>query len=369
MSVPRVHILADDLTGALDCAVCFTGDVGPIPVRWDIRLPEAGSFALSSETRELARAEAADRAARLARRLPVGSGGVVFKKVDSLLRGHEAAEIAAVMDAGGFAHAVFAPAFPQRGRITREGRQYVKTDAGLQIVEADVGAELRALGLTTSADPADLANPGVWIADAESDADLHEIVRRGLALGTPLLWCGTAGLASALASAPPRDAMTARGRILVVSGSDHPVANAQVAALTRACPDAALSLAPDAPAAQVGRLLEKRGIAIVAADMPPRTRAAARAAIGDALARLLPALTAPDVLIVMGGETLRQSCDALGAEALIVEAEVEPGIPQAKLQGGAWHGTRIISKSGAFGDADTLLRMLGLAALSPVQGL
>jgi uncharacterized protein YgbK (DUF1537 family) len=364
MSVPRVRILADDLTGALDCAVCFTGDVGPIRVRWDMRAPGGDSFALSSETRELSREEAAERVARMARALPGERAGLVFKKVDSLLRGHEAAEIAAMMRGGAFARAVFAPAFPQRGRIMRKGRQYVRTDAGADPVAADIGAELRALGINTFAEAS--GSPGVWIADAESDADLRGVVARGRAMGHPLLWCGTAGLAAALADAPPRIATPADGRMLVVSGSDHPVARAQVAALARARPDAMLGL--DAPVAHVEAALRQRGLAILAAELPPSPRTSARATIGRALADLLPALAAPELFVVMGGETLRQSCDAVGAEELTVEAEVEPGIAQARLQDGAWRGTRIISKSGAFGDAGTLLRILGVAALlAPVQ--
>ena len=91
----------------------------------------------------------------------------------------------------------------------------------------------------------------------------------------------------------------------------------------------------------------------------PASRDTARIAIGRTLAQLLPRLTPPDILVAMGGETLRQCCDAVMAEGLAVDAQLEPGIAHARIQGGPWDGARVISKSGAFGDAGTLLRILG----------
>jgi uncharacterized protein YgbK (DUF1537 family) len=354
-----VRILADDLTGALDTAAGFTGS-GPIAVRWGVSLPAGGRFAVSTETREAARDAAVARVAHVATSLP--GPGMALKKVDSLLRGHVAAEIAATMRAGGFTRAIFAPAFPDRGRIMRGGMQHVRSDAGLEMIEADVGAELRRSGIATCTTPAELGAaraPCVWIADAQFDVDLREIVRHGRAMPGPLLWCGTAGLASALAEAAPIAAPPPRGRILAVSGSDHPVATAQIAAATAAMPDTAVRVAPDAPTEPVVCALHDRGLALLTVDLPPVRRDDARATIGRTLARLLPGLAPPDVLVAMGGETLRQCCDAVMAEGLLVDAQVEAGIAHARIQGGAWSGARVISKSGAFGDPGTLLRILG----------
>ena len=48
-----------------------------------------------------------------------------------------------------------------------------------------------------------------------------------------------------------------------------------------------------------------------------------------------------------------------GSNCLNVDGEVLPGIPTSILRGGAWEGQRIVSKSGAFGDAGVLARILG----------
>ena len=63
-------------------------------------------------------------------------------------------------------------------------------------------------------------------------------------------------------------------------------------------------------------------------------------------------------MFVTGGETLRDLCGALGASHLEVDGEIEPGVPTSLLRGGAWDGQRIVSKSGAFGDAGFLARLL-----------
>ena len=93
-AAPRLRLLADDLTGALDTAAELTALCGPVRVLWDgAAAPPPGSVALDSGTREAARDAAFARVKALAPAL-VGAG-IAYKKVDSLLRGHVAAELAA----------------------------------------------------------------------------------------------------------------------------------------------------------------------------------------------------------------------------------------------------------------------------------
>ena len=87
---------------------------GPVTTLWhDTGLPEA--VAIDSGTRDMP--EAAARVA-IERVAPLLVGGApAFKKIDSLLRGHVALELASCMR--WFDHCVLAPAFPFQGRITR----------------------------------------------------------------------------------------------------------------------------------------------------------------------------------------------------------------------------------------------------------
>ena len=103
----------------------------------------AGSVAIDSGTREMPAEAARVRIDRLA---PLLDGGApAFKKIDSLLRGHVALELAACMRR--FDHCVLAPAFPFQGRITRDGRQLVRTGDVWRDTGVDLPAELRALGV------------------------------------------------------------------------------------------------------------------------------------------------------------------------------------------------------------------------------
>jgi len=56
-------------------------------------------------------------------------------------------------------------------------------------------------------------------------------------------------------------------------------------------------------------------------------------------------------------------CERLGVESLAVEAAIEPGLPVSRMSGGSFDGVATISKSGAFGDADLLVRLCSEAAL------
>jgi uncharacterized protein YgbK (DUF1537 family) len=73
---------------------------------------------------------------------------------------------------------------------------------------------------------------------------------------------------------------------------------------------------------------------------------------------LFPKLDLPDALIVMGGDTLAICCGALGAKSLTVRGLLARGIPVSEFTDGAWAGTTIISKSGAFGAENTLTRIM-----------
>jgi len=335
----RFTLIADDLTGALDSAARFVIRFGSIPVVWR-ESPSGEACAFDTGTREADEAIAVARHTCLAPLLH--DTELVFKKLDSLLRGHVGPEIAACRAAGGFDHVIIAPAFPFQGRTTCRGQQMVHGEP----VSLDLTAALARHGLAARlCRPGDRAPPGVSLWDAASDADLAAIAAAGRALAGRVLWCGTGGLAGALAPGlVPSPALTAPTLALI--GSDHPVSHAQLAATSRH-----VVLDADAP------LILPAAVSLALPGGLSRGEAAARiAASFTALARRLPR---PGSLVVAGGETLRGLCDGLGASALTVLGEHEPGAPISRMEGGHWHGLPILSKSGAFGAPDFLARLLG----------
>jgi uncharacterized protein YgbK (DUF1537 family) len=316
----RLRLLADDLTGALDSAARFVPLTGPVAVtRGDVAA--AGPVAIDSATRDLPPERAREMVEELA---PLLDGGEpAFKKIDSLLRGHVALELAACMRR--FDHCVLAPAFPFQGRITRDGRQLVRNGDGWGEVGVDLAVELRAQGIVAN------------MRDAETDADLNAIVVEGRRLAGRVLWCGTGGLAGALAGHRPVPRPALPQPILALIGTDHPVSLAQVA------------VAPS-----------RRSVVIC--DLLPGTdRNQARKDINRTFSELLQRVERPGTLFVTGGQTLRDLCDALGVTWLEVDGEIEPGVPTSLMRGGPWDGQRVVSKSGAFGDTGFLAALLGEA--------
>jgi len=346
---PVLRLVADDLTGALDSAAELTGLCGPVPLRWRDGGAAAGSLAIDTATREAPRDAAAASLRALA---PALRGAqIAFKKIDSLLRGHVAAELAACMACGGWRHVVLAPAFPAQGRITRGGQVLVRqADGALSAIAPDLPALLAAAGLQARrGDPSAPLPPGLSVFDAEDEGDLARIVALGHAAEGAVLWCGSGGLARALAGASTAEASAVlRSPVLGLFGSDHAATARQIAA----CGDDAWRFrAGDAPtAAHVSRMMDATGVAMLRVELPDGLdRAEAARRIAAAMAGLVRRLPPPGTLIAAGGETLRAVCEALGARGLDAVGIVQPGVPRSVLRGGAWDGVAVVSKSGAFG--------------------
>ncbi|AGB72553.1 MULTISPECIES: four-carbon acid sugar kinase family protein [Rhizobium] len=373
--MPTLRLIADDLTGALDTAVEFVGVYGPIAVErsdaLSAKLPDC--LAIDSGTREKTAAEAADIVAGIA---PLLQGAdLAFKKVDSLFRGPWAAELAACFRLGHWRHCILAPAFPHHGRHTRGGRQvlYAGKDAWRDI-SGDLVTHLRAEGLPAFNTTLDnLENQpipdGIHVFDAHTDDDLDAVIAWvSSQMEGPVLWSGTGGLARALARNIDR-AMHHRSHarkneskryptlsvpisrklqrpVLGLFGSDQPITLAQL----QACGPNWLKLGEGADADAIDNQIQQSGVAMVSLDLPTgleRDDAARRiAASFGGMAKTLPA---PGTLIVAGGETLRNLCSALDVAALSITGQAAPGLPRSTIVGGAWEGTTVISKSGAFG--------------------
>src|SRR5262249_41427973 len=153
------------------------------------------------------------------------AGTILYHKIDSTLRGNWAAELmtarASIADATGVPPlAVIAPAFPARGRITRQGRGLVaagvpaggEARAAVTMAGAgDVAAPLRDFGLAVSRLDTDalggpvaelaarvraIAHTGAdaVVCDAATDAHLAAIVSAVRSAAIAVLWVGSAGL-------------------------------------------------------------------------------------------------------------------------------------------------------------------------------
>ena len=359
-----VAILADDLTGALDAAAAFASRSRPIDVVWAGRAPAPRlDFAIDSESRGISPDAAGSRVARF---LPMLSGHAVpFKKVDSLLRGNTMAELAICGASAAFASVVLAPAFPAQNRLTHGGRQHALIGDRWQPIEDDLVGQLAVRKVAGRLVPRGRAprGAGVMICDAECEEDLAVIASAAGELAQPTLWCGSAGLARAIA-APVGAATPSWRTALAIIGSEHPASTAQGARLAEAAPELVVTLrSAGAIAETVARLGEthaRHRRAGLLFDMPRLMAEEADGVYRDTFHQLVGALPRPDVLVVTGGDTLLRLVESAAATHLEAIGEVMPGIPLSRFPDGQWSGAEIISKSGAFGDRGLLMRILGV---------
>jgi uncharacterized protein YgbK (DUF1537 family) len=345
-------------------------------VYWDVGRAGAHGgdrIALDSASRDVAAGDAIARTRAAALALWTGRRGLAFLKVDSVWRGSPAAAIATARAEGGFDRVVVAPAFPEQGRMTRDGGQWVVEGARLRCVVPDIAAELRRYGLDVATEASASPSTVAVVCDANSSDDLAAIVKRHWRAGVRTLWCGTRGLARALADqsagagsatdTAAHESPALRGPVLVVVGTDHPVSVAQASVLERRPGIACRTLEAGAPSDVASQPdLEAAPAVLLRFAIPAdSTREAARCTIAQSLRDEVNCLQRPGMVVATGGETVRALSEALGATRLDVLAEYEPGIPIAIWRDGRWAGTPILSKSGGFGAQDLFARVVASA--------
>ena len=373
-----IRILADDLTGALDTAAAFAGEV---PVYID--RPPAGVEAAAPPVAVVATPTRDVAAAALPGFLAPAvewfrSGSLSFKKVDSLLRGNTFAEIAWLFRNAGFARVVFAPAFPAQGRITVGGRQWIiRSGLGREAVAVPLQKALSRLGLRSAqafeafgAFGAFRNGVHIWIPEVAEDHDLDQVVRQADTGGDGMMWVGSAGLGNALArrfglapdAAPTAPLAAGAGPSVLVSASFQPVFREQWARLRANRPAPAVAEAGDAAGIAAAIAQARAGAGEAWFDLSPRASIRPEEALRRLEAnarRLVEELPVPGRLIVVGGDTLLGLCRAAGAAGLTARASLRPGWGCARLMGGAWDGVPCYSRSGAFGAADDLVALVG----------
>lgn len=368
-----IRILADDLTGALDTAAAFTGD---IPVFIDHPPARGDSFwgapvsVLATPTRDIPVEQLPDYLEPTLAWLR--SGDIAYKKVDSLLRGNTFDEIAYLLRKGEFPSAVFAPAFPAQGRYTFDNRQWVAKPGGeINAVSKPLGEAFGALGCPAKRTP-DLQGNGtaVWIPEVRDDATLDRIAARSNDEHHRAgLWCGSAGLAHAIArqigmapdthAQPPADAPS--GLTALISASFQPSLYAQWDLLKNEIPTQAL--AERAQHDEIAHVIElaKAGATDARFDLSPRrdmTQEESLALLHRNIQHIVSGLPKPRQLMIVGGDTLLDICRTTGAQALLAGASIRPGWGRATLVGGCWNGVCCHSRSGAFGSPDDLVQMM-----------
>jgi uncharacterized protein YgbK (DUF1537 family) len=421
-----IGIVADDLTGAADAVAPFAQRGFQAGVGWELshgvprfRMGDAEALACDTETRDLRRQPESwitVPVRRATRRVAELGARVIYKKIDSTLRGHLRLELEAMRYELPDRLALVCPAFPANGRTVQngvlciDGMPWTSTDfappyhvdqptvrAAFSMIHDPTAADLSGSVIRGGSDAveADLdrlraAGVQTVFCDAADDAHLNVLAQVILRRADTYLPVGSAGWVAALAaqtalpaSPPPRRAVWQSGRLLVIVGSLHRASRRQLEALNARIGMPPILFEPGREEAKV--VVLAAGDAIVA-----RFRAGQRAVVVatpdaavtdlDSYGWMLGSIARTtcvralreglpiEGLVLTGGRTAIQVCSQINdAIGLRVESETQPGVVTARLRtepdpvtGLSFDGLPIITKAGGFGDESTLLRCIGL---------
>src|SRR5918994_2395100 len=381
-----IAVIADDLTGAADTGVQLVHAGYRTAVFFratEVLADDLDAVAFDTDSRTMPAGFAAKRVlevAHLAR-----EARVVYKKLDSTLRGNVAAELAAALGGARRGRVVVAPAFPAAGRTTVDGIQSVHgvpvdetemandphtpvREAHVPSLLADAFSSVGALGAGDLADPErvrrTLEDYECVVADADRDADLEALVR---AVRDParVLWAGSAGLALALGSVYPGPCAGTAGvrrapvrPVLVIVGSLSGVAREQVRRLVEAYGVVDVPVhGKKSNAVQKAIGAARRALAggTCAVVHSPEERVASSESVLGELAEVAALLSEEGLfegLVLTGGATAVGVARRLGASGIRLEGEVETGVPMGVLVGPRPYP--VVTKAGGFGGPVTL---------------
>ncbi len=415
--MPKLLIIADDFTGALDTGVQFSAWGADVRVLAGPGLglegaPACEVLVVDAETRHLLPGEARRAVAGIVRQAVELAVPHIYKKTDSALRGNIGAELAALLAASGERWLPFLPAFPQMGRVTRQGVHYIgETPVAESVFGRDPFEPVRHSRVTEliaeqcslpveSRPPLAEGPPpegkGITVFDAATPEDLRATGGRLLEAGKLRIMAGCAGFGAVIPGLlglgrggpvppPPLDT-----RLLVICGSVNPITIAQLDRAEgagflriRLSPEQKLDRdywLTEQGAAEFGVLqgiLEREPWRIIetndfGGNGPTAAYAAARGlttedirtgisrSVGYMVSRLFPT-PALGTLLVTGGDTLLQCMDYMGVRELQPVCELERGVVLSRFT--YRNCTRyVISKSGGFGGEDLIEKMPAMLA-------
>lgn len=403
---PLLVVIADDLTGSLDAGVQFvkSGFETRVFMTLDAPPPETEIAVYDLETREALASQAKQRTRALVSRL---QGLRLYKKIDSTMRGNIGYELRALLETTGAQAAVVAPAFPEGGRITLHGIHYVRGNplaltafredprwpmreshlptllmqqAGMEIGLLD--EEIVSQGAQAIMKALQNATARIIVADALSEQDLGHIANAVYHLGSCWIPCGSAGLAKAWThllrptqASKPHHVRPQPGGVLFVCASRNPLTLSQMARLLATgishFPLEALSSYDEESEVQrltralLAHLQGRQDAILEACSLPFQPGGGAR--IARILGRVVRAIADENRLgglFLTGGDIAKTACSHLGANALEILQEVQPGVPGAALANGPFQGLPLVTKAGGLGDENAMLEARDLVASS-----
>ena len=354
----------------------------------DIRseMPEADLFVYATDTRSQSLTKAMDETRRAIRQLQKAGCGDIFKKADSVLRGHVVAELESMLAVTGQKRAVYLPENPSKGRIVRDGIYYIDgvplnetffaRDPEFPAATADLRKRFPEIAAVLS--PGDtLGETGIFAANAETEADVESYISLKdpdtvLAGGADFFTAYLRSLGWKERESPPFEGLGSRNALVVCgSTAQHSLTEfdyfkrREVPVVTM--PDDVFNLKHDPKMwfIALDEVYELHHSIAVAVGHPVRKGAnyahRLRNIISLAVSSLIDTRL-PEELVIEGGSTAFSILRILGWSCFRVTDEIAPGVVRMALAGDPDEldlepeGIHITLKPGSYSWGDTLFR-------------
>ncbi len=257
MFTERFLLMADDFSGACDVASSFysAGFSCEVLPAFPVSIDKIGAevVVINTGSRHLPPCEARERAAA-AGKAAKSASRIIYKKVDSALRGNIGAELGALISCGYVQSIVYVPSMPSSGRTVRNGILYIDeipvsdthfaSDPECPVRESSIQkvVSVESGAACISAKIADFksgnlspAEPGqITILDGQTEGELAESAELITKKAPGACVAGPAGIFGHIArllkpgTADPYAESNLAGPVLVVCGSMTPRSAAQV---------------------------------------------------------------------------------------------------------------------------------------------
>lgn len=361
-----IAVIADDLTGA--------AEIGGIALRHGLQVVmdtrvhgavDQDVLVIATDARSKGIEEANALIAGLTKELLALHPALIFKKTDSLLRGHVAEELLAQMQASGKSRALLIPANPRLKRTIRDGiyhaggvplheseladaaRKKIPTSGVLDLL----GERFKPLSAVASLENL-LPVSGIIIGNTLSEADLDEWAKK---IDDETIPAGSGGFFNAVLKnriaakqKVEQDAMVVGKKIMYVCGSAFPLSKAAVAQARTSgrpvaympewffCEGADRSSLTAAWVQEIVDALKKEGKVIIAVG---DLRCSSTADIAVAIRRLMATAIEQvmqqvevDELVIEGGATASSIIEKLHYERFYPAQELAQGVLRMKVQ-------------------------------------
>ena len=421
-----IYVIADDLTGANDTGVQFTKKgyntiVSVLDEQSTIIIPNnLDVFVMDTETRELKSKIAREKLRNILKKLNINENDMIYKKVDSTLRGNIGVEIEEIMIILNRDICIFSPSYPSYQRITVGGYLLVQqkplglseyssnhldqgensfipfllkkqTDFPVGQIDLKDVAKGQKTILSKINELSQKGNK-IIVIDSTNEEHLRDIFASGLKFDRSVLFSGSAGLANHFPNINNKNEDLKikiednKSSVIIVSGSRNSIMEDQVNYLKNRLNFTELKIDLEQVFSDKDRILDNyaaEGIKAIKGnrDLVMHTDAIyneeklinkklmlkynlgfrelevkIKTFLGELISKIIKNSSSRN-LILTGGDTALGVCKELGISNLNVIDELLPGIPLST----AYYENNIlniITKAGGFGKEDTLYNLI-----------